>query len=303
VTRDSSKGLAPAVAAFTIWGVFPLYFYLLRGVSPLQIIAHRVVWSCLLVIAWIGFRDGLHSLRPALANRGVLWRLGSSASLISVNWLIYVWAVAHGHVVETSLGYFIGPLVNVLLGVVILRESLTAAQWTAVAVASIGVGYLAILNQALPYIALALAVSFSVYGFIRKVVNIEALPGLAIETSVLFPLAAGYLVWCAFAGTGSLGHAGPEINSLLIISGPITAFALFLYAYGTRLLPYSTVGLLQFIAPTLQFTCGVAVLHEPFSRERAFGFTIIWAALLIYAADGLRQAHAAGSAKAAGSRS
>jgi chloramphenicol-sensitive protein RarD len=292
VTRASGKGFAPSLAAFTIWGVFPLYFYLLRDVSPLQVIAHRVTWSCLLVVVWIGVRGELGALRSVLADRGVLLRLALSASLISVNWLVYVWAVAHGHVVETSLGYFIGPLVNVLLGVVILKERLTPAQWTAVSLAALGVAYLAVLNHALPYIALTLAISFSVYGLIRKVVKIDALPGLAVETLILLPLAGCYLLWCEFTGSGSLGHAGLEINSLLIISGPITAFALFLYAYGTRLLPYSTVGLLQFIAPTLQFTCGVAVLHEPFSRDRALGFAIIWAALLIYAGDGVRLSRA-----------
>ena len=237
MTRLSGKGLVPALAAFTIWGVFPLYFYLLREVSPFQVIAHRVVWSCLLVMVWIGVRGELPALRTALADRGVLLRLGLSASLISVNWLVYVWAVAHGHVVETSLGYFIGPLINVLLGVVILKERLTPAQWTAVSLATLGVGYLALLNHALPYIALTLAVSFSLYGLIRKVVKIDALPGLAVETLILLPLAGGYLLWCESSGLGYLGHAGAEVNSLLVISGPLTALALFLYAYGTRLLP------------------------------------------------------------------
>jgi chloramphenicol-sensitive protein RarD len=287
--KIANKGFAPALGAFAVWGAFPLYFYWLREVSPVQVIAHRVVWSCAFVIVWIGVRGELAMLRSTLAARGIVLRLALSASLISLNWLVYVWAVMHGHVVESSLGYFIGPLVNILLGVALLSERLTPAQWTAVILAAIGVGYLTVVGRALPYIALTLAFSFSVYGLIRKVVKIEALPGLAIETLLLFPIAVCYLLWCELVGSGALGHAGLAINALLVASGPVTAIALFLYAYGTRLLPYSTVGLLQFITPTLQFACGVLVLHEPFHRERAIGFTIIWTALLIYAGDTLRQ--------------
>jgi chloramphenicol-sensitive protein RarD len=284
----AGKGLVPAAAAFGIWGVFPLYFHLLREVSAVQVIAHRVVWSCLVVLAWIALRGELSVLRTALANRSLVWRLAVSATLVTFNWLLYVWGVMNGRVVETSLGYFIGPLVNVLLGVVLLSERLTAVQWTAVAIAAAGVSYLTIMAGGLPWIALTLAVTFAVYGLIRKIVKVESLPALAIETLVLAPLGAVFLLWCEFAGTGAMGHAGPAVDALLIGCGPITAITLFLYAYGTRLLPYSTVGLLQYIAPTLQFACGVFVLHEPFARTQAAGFTLIWVALLIYAGEGLR---------------
>jgi chloramphenicol-sensitive protein RarD len=287
--KSVNQGFAPAVVAFAVWGVFPLYFHLLRVVPPVQVIACRVVWSCAIVVVWLGARGELSMLRAMLADRAIVFRLALSALLISVNWLVYVWAVVNGHVVEGSLGYFIGPLVNILLGVVFLAERLTAAQWTAVILAAIGVGYLTLVGHALPYIALTLAFSFSIYGLIRKVVKIEALPGLAIETLILFPVAVFYLLGCEIVGSGALGHAGLAINALLVGSGPITAIILFLYAYGTRLLPYSTVGVLQFITPTLQFICGVLVLHEPFHRERAIGFTIIWTALLIYAGDSLRR--------------
>ncbi|MGB6307572.1 MAG: EamA family transporter RarD [Steroidobacteraceae bacterium] len=286
--RPASKGLAPAAAAFVIWGGFPLYFHLLQRVSSVQVIAHRVVWSCLFVLAWVGMRGELPKLRATLADRGVLGRLAATATLITLNWLVYVWGVTNGHVIETSLGYFIGPLVNVLLGVVLLSERLTPTQWTAVALAAVGVGYLTFMAGGLPWIALTLAFSFATYGLLRKIVKVESLHGLAIETLVLVPFALGYLLWCESAGTGALGHAGPAIDALLIGSGPLTAIALFLFAYGTRLLPYSTVGVLQYIAPTLQFVCGVFVLHEPFDASRAIGFTIIWAALLIYAGEGLR---------------
>jgi chloramphenicol-sensitive protein RarD len=212
--------------------------------------------------------------------------------LISINWLAYVWAVLHGRVVEASLGYFIGPLVNVLLGVVLLSETLTRTQWTAIALAACGVAYMTVMAGSPPWIALTLAVSFASYGLVRKVVKVDALPGLACETLLLLPLAALYLTWCASAGGGALGHDGPAVDALLIGSGPITAVSLFLFAYGTRLLPYSTVGLLQYITPSLQFACGVFALHETFELTRAIGFTVIWAALLLYAGEGLRAAYA-----------
>ena len=284
----ASKGLLPAASAFAIWGLFPLYFTLLHHVSAVEVIAHRVVWSCVFVLAWIAIRGELLTLRATLTDIKVVGRLAISATLISLNWLVYVWGVMNGHVVETSLGYFIGPLVNVTLGVAILSERLTFAQWTAVALAAAGVMYLTVMAGGLPWIALMLAFSFATYGLLRKIVKVESLPGLATETLVLAPFAVLYLVWCEFAGKGALGHAGPAIDALLIGSGPLTAVTLFLFAYGTRLLPYATVGLLQYIAPSLQFACGVFVLHEPFERTRAVGFTIIWAALLIYAAEGLR---------------
>ena len=286
--RPASNGLVPTAAAFAIWGLFPLYFYPLRQVSAVQIIAHRLLWSCLFVLVWIALRRELSTLRATLANRSIVWRLALSATLITVNWLVYVWGVMNGHVVETSLGYFIGPLVNVLLGVVFLSERLTPAQWTAVSLAAAGVAYLTIMAGRLPWIALTLAFSFATYGLIRKVVKVESLPGLATETLILGPISALYLLWCESSGAGALGHSGPAIDALLIGTGPITAITLFLYAFGTRLLPYSTVGLLQFIAPTLQFAFGVFVFHEPFSHTRAVGFAVIWTALLIYAGEGLR---------------
>jgi chloramphenicol-sensitive protein RarD len=282
------KGFLAAMSAFAIWGLFPLYFHPLHEVSAVQVIAHRIVWSCLFVLAWIGLRREFPGLRATLADRSLLWRLAISATLITINWLTYVWGVTHGHVVETSLGYFIGPLVNVLLGVVLLSERLSPAQWAAVTLAVAGVGYLTVMTGSLPWIALTLAFSFATYGLIRKVVKVESLPGLATETLLLVPFAGAYLLWCESAGIGALGHAAPAVDALLVGSGPLTAIALFLFAYGTRLLPYSTVGVLQYITPTLQFICGVFALHEPFERARAVGFGIIWAALLLYTGEGLR---------------
>jgi chloramphenicol-sensitive protein RarD len=286
--NDQNKGLVPAAASFALWGVFPLYFHVLRQVPPTQVIAHRLAWSCLFVLGWLYMRGDLGLLRAALKDRGVVLRLAATATLITLNWLTYVWGVVHGRVVETSLGYFIGPLVNVLLGVVVLSEKLTRAQWTAVALATIGVAYLTYMAGGLPWIALTLAFSFATYGFVRKLVKVESLPGLAIETLLLAPVATVYLFWCESAGVGAFGHTGSLVDILLIGCGPLTAIPLFLFAYGTRLLPYSTVGLLQYIAPTLQFICGVFVLHEPFDHARATGFIVIWVALVIYAGEGLR---------------
>jgi len=283
----TSKGFTAAAAAFAIWGIFPLYLHPLREVSPFQIVAHRIVWSCMFVLAWMAVRGELPILRATLGNRSVLWRLALTAALITVNWIVYVWAATHGHVVESSLGYFINPLVNVLLGVALLSERLTRAQWMAVALAATGVAYLTIVAGRPPWIALTLALSFGTYGLIRKVVKVESLPGLATETLVLLPSAVAYLLWCESAGIGALGHAGATIHGFLVGSGPLTAIALFLFAYGARLLPYSTVGVLQYITPTLQFACGVFAFHEPFERTRAIGFALIWAALLIYACEGL----------------
>ncbi len=284
----TGRGFSATIAAFAMWGAFPLYFHALYQVSAFQVIAHRVLWSCVFVLIWMGLRGELPVLRTVMGNRGALGRLVVTATLITINWTVYVWAVITGHVVEASLGYFTGPLVNVLLGVVLLRERLTRVQWTAILIAAAGVTYLGVMAGRPPWIALTLAFSFGTYGLLRKLVQVEALPGLAVETVVLVPFAVGYLLWCESAGSGAFTHLGPAIDALLIGSGPLTAIGLFLFAYGTRRLPYSTVGILQYIAPTGQLLCGVLAFHEPFEKVRATGFALIWIALLLYATEGLR---------------
>ena len=291
--RLSPRGLAAGAAAFTIWGLFPVYLHPLRGVPALQVIAHRITWSCLFLVAWLLLRGELGDLRVTLARPALLARLALTATLISINWLVYVWAVTHSHVVDTSLGYYINPLVNVLLGVIVLRERLNRAQWTAIGLAALAVLYLALLAGRPPWIAGTLAVSFSLYGFVRKIISVEALPGLTTETLLLMPLAVGYLAWCQWAGSGALTTQGAGVAALLLGSGLVTAIPLFLFAYGARLLPYSTVGVLQYIAPSLQLLCGVVLYHESFGPARAAGFALIWAALLIYAVDGLWRARSA----------
>jgi chloramphenicol-sensitive protein RarD len=304
---QTGKGFAAATAAFAIWGAFPLYFHPLYDVPALQVIAHRVLWSCAFVLSCLALRHELPALRSALADRSVLLRLTVSAALITVNWTVYVWAVTHGHVLEASLGYFINPLVNVLLGVLLLAERLNRPQWIAIVLATLGVIYLAVVAGSPPWIALALAISFGTYGLVRKVVRVESLAGLAVETLILLPFALLYLAWCESSGIGGFGSGGPAIRALLVGSGPLTAIALFLFAYGARLLPYSTVGVLTYLAPSLQFACAVFAFHEPFERARAVGFVLIWIALVIYVGEGWlrsRRAHTIQSGSAsAGERS
>lgn len=291
--RLSGRGLAAGAAAFTLWGMLPIYLHELKDVPSLQIIAHRIVWSCFFILAYMLVAGQIGALRHTLGKPKLLGRLVITALLITTNWLVYVWGATHGHIVETSLGYYINPLVNVVLGIFFLHERLNRVQWTAVTLAAIGVAYLTFEAGRPPWIAMTLALSFSLYGLMRKVMSVEALPGLATETLVLLPLAATYIIWCEHAGVGALGHASPEVNSLLLGAGLVTAVPLFLFAYAARLLPYSTVGVLQYIGPSLQLFSGVLLYHESFTGARAAGFALIWLALLLYAADGLRGARLA----------
>lgn len=286
-TALPGRGVAATAAAFLIWGLFPLYIAGLARVSALQITAHRVAWSCLFVLALLAVRRELGSIAAAARRPGVLARLAGSAILVSINWLAFVWAVNHNHTVEVSLGYYINPLLNVVLGVLVLKERLNRVQWIAVAIAAAGVAYLTFETGRVPWVALTVATSFGVYGLIRKVAKVDALPGLAIEMLLLAPLAVGYLIWCEAHGVGSLGHAGSLVDTLLVLSCLVTATPLALFAYGARRLPYSTVGILQYIAPSLQLACAVFILGEPFQRARAIGFALIWLALAAYATDGI----------------
>jgi chloramphenicol-sensitive protein RarD len=292
-TVRSARGLAAGATAFTIWGLFPVYLHPLREVAAIQVIAHRVTWSCLFIFTWMALRGELGRVSATLARPALLAPLTLSALLISCNWLVYVWSVTHGHIVESSLGYYINPLVNVLLGICVLRERLNPRQWLAVALAGLAVAYLAVLAGRPPWIAFALALSFSLYGLVRKVISVDALPGLATETLILLPLAAAYLAWCQADGSGALTGHGWRMTALLVGSGLITAVPLFLFAYGARALPYSTIGVLQYIGPSLQLVCGVLFLHESFGPAVAAGFALLWVGLLIYAADGVWRARAA----------
>ena len=281
------RGLAAAVGAFAIWGIFPLYFIGLGHVSAVQITAHRIVWSCVVVLGWLAISGELKTLLEAARRKGVLIRLVASAASIAVNWLGFAWAVNQNHVLEVSLAYFIGPLLNVMLGVWVLSERLNRTQWVSVAFAAAGVGFLTFVAGHTPWIALMVGSSFALYGLIRKTVSIDALPGLAIETILLLPFAAGYLIWCELQGTGAFGHTGLGVDALLLAGGVITSVPLVLFAFGARQVPYSTIGVLQLITPTLQLVCGLVVFKESLEAGRATGFVLIWIGLLIYIGNAL----------------
>lgn len=282
-----ARGLRLVFGAFVIWGLFPLYWHALKAVPSIQIVAHRVVWCGVFVCGWLTLRHGVAWIIDTLRRPQVPWMLAASAALVTANWLLYIWAVNAGHVVETSLGYFLNPLVNVMLGVVVLRERLNPRQWCAVGLAAAGVLYLAVRAGAPPWIALGLALSFGTYGLVRKIANVEAVPGLGIETLYLLLPALVYLLVCARNGSGAFGHVPFEQEALLVAGGGVTAIPLIWFAQGARLIPYSLVGIAQYVAPTLQLASGVLVFDEPFPAVQRFGFALIWAALLVYAGDGL----------------
>jgi len=284
------RGVLALLGAFTTWGVLPLYLRELASVPALDIVMSRLVFCCVFVLGWLGLRGQLGQVRRALSTPATRKRLVLTATLVSINWLVYVWAVGHGRVVESSLGYFINPLVNVALGVLFLRERLNKAQWSAVALAALGVAYLTWQAHALPVIALTLALSFGCYGLLRKTMAVEAMAGLGAETLLLAPLGLSYMVYGELGPAGTFTHASAFIIVLLVLGGLVTAVPLWLFAYGSRQVAYSTVGLLQYLGPSMQLALGVFVFGEPFRQARAIGFALIWAALAVYVVDGLWRA-------------
>lgn len=291
--NHATRGFAAAVGAFLIWGFLPIYLKALAVVAPLEIMVHRALWCCLFVMAWLAWKKSLAGVKVALSDSATRRRLLLSATLISANWFVYVYAVNNGHVIETSLGYFINPLVNVVLGVVVLHERLNSWQRVAVTCAAVGVAYLTWLAGRLPWISLALACSFGLYGLIRKMVNVDAVTGLASETLLMFPFGLAVLGWMTATDRTAFGHVSWDIDVLLVLGGVLTAVPLALFAYGARLIRYSTLGLIQYLAPSLQLALGVWLYHEPMPRERLWGFCLIWLALFIYAFDSLRNARRA----------
>jgi chloramphenicol-sensitive protein RarD len=284
-----NAGIVYAVLAFAAWGLFPLYFRQIAAVPPLEVVLHRSVWSLLFVLLLLAALRRFGWLRPLLQSPRQLVPFALSALLLSGNWLVYVFAVQSGQVVEASLGYFINPIVSVLLGVLVLRERLHRVQWAAVALAAAGVLWLTVQHGRLPWIALVLAVSFGLYGLMRKTASLGALEGLALETLLLAPLVVPALLWWTLRGSGAMAQGDLALDAWLVIGGPLTALPLLLFAAGARRLPLATVGLLQYLSPTIQLALGVWVFHEPFDRARLIGFAFIWAALLLYSLDGLRR--------------
>lgn len=279
-----SSGVLQAALAYAMWGLFPLYFHLVSAVAPLDIVVHRSLWSLAFVLVLLTVLRRWAWLRGVVRRPRTVATFGLSALLLSANWLVYVWAVNNGRVVDASLGYFITPLVNVLLGYFVLQERPRRAQWCALAIAAAGVLWLAIFAGSLPWVGLVLAVTFGVYGLMRKTAPLGALEGLALETLLLAPLAAGLLAWRTSHGGSTLGgDAGLFV--LLALSGPLTALPLLLFAAGARRIPMTTLGVLQYIGPTIQFALGVWLFHEPFAGPRLAGFALIWLALVVYTGE------------------
>jgi chloramphenicol-sensitive protein RarD len=280
-----STGAVYAALAFALWGVFPLYFRQIGHVSPGEILIHRIVWSLVFVLVVLTWRRQWAWLRPVLGQPKVMLAFAASAVLLSANWLTYIWAVNNGHVIDASLGYFINPLVNVLLGYTVLHERLRRVQWLALGLAAAGVVWLTVLAGHLPWIALALAGSFGAYGLLRKVATLGALEGLTLETLVLAPFAIGVLGWWMAQGVSVFPAPDLGTNAWLVAAGPITAIPLLLFAAGARRITLTTLGLLQYIGPSLQLALGLWLFHEPFSPARLAGFALIWMALAVYSAE------------------
>lgn len=280
-------GALAAGVCYFAWGLVPLYWKQLASVHPVELIAHRHVWSLVLVLGLVLAQGKFGEVRAALGSRRSVGLNFLSATLLTANWLIYVWGVNTGHVIECSLGYFLVPLVNVALGRWVLHEHLRRLQWIAIAGAATGVAVMMWQLGRPPWIALALAGTWGGYGLLRKKSPLGSLTGLTVETLLLAPLAVGFLLWQHHTGAGALGRADALTQGLVLSAGVITAIPLLLFAFGARRIRLSTMGLLQYLAPTVQFALGVWVYHEPFSRERLIGFLFIWAGLALYTADNL----------------
>jgi chloramphenicol-sensitive protein RarD len=284
---QTGNGLAAALTAFLIWGVLPIYWKALGAVPPEQILCHRLVWSVVVTGVVLALRGGFGPIREALHQPRALAIMIGTGALISTNWFTYIFAVNTGHVVESSMGYYINPLVNVLLGAIFFRERLNRRQAVAIGLAVAGVMVMVIDFGRPPWIALILAFSFGTYGMLRKLASLEALQGLFCETLVAGIPAAAYLLWVESTGTGMFLHAGAGVDALLIGAGVVTSLPLLCFAFAVRKLRLTTVGIMQYIAPTCMFLLGVFAYREPFGATRLATFCLIWAGVAVYVADGL----------------
>jgi len=280
-----NKGILYGIGAYALWGFFPIYWKFLHGVPALQVIGHRIGWSFLLLLAYIVVRGQWQAFRASAMNWRTIGIYSIAAVLLSFNWLIYVWGVNAGFIVETSLGYFINPLLSVLLGVIFLRERLRPLHWIPVGLAAIGVGYLTFVYGRLPWIALSLAFTFGFYGFVKKLSPLGSLYGLTLETGIVFPVAMIYLVIVGFNGSGAFLRDGTLVDAFLIGAGLVTTIPLLMFASAAKQIPLTIVGLLQYIAPTIQFLIGVFIYKEPFDHAHFIGFSIVWVALLIFVVE------------------
>lgn len=288
--RSYRTGLIYGLAAYLLWGVLPIYFHALTHVSAGEILSHRIVWSLIFLAILVIIGSRWSAIRTALATPRVRWTLVVTSILIAINWLVFIFAVVSGQVLEGSLGYYLNPLVSILLGVVLLGERLTRAQIASTALAAAGVVVLAAGAGAGLWISLTLAASFATYGYLRKVAEVEALEGLTIETTLLVPIALGYLWWSQSSGSGGLGRWDWPTVIMLVAGGAITTIPLLLFTAAARRLPLSTLGFLQYIAPTLQFACAVLLFDEQLTTAHIICFALIWVALGIFTADSWRRA-------------
>ena len=290
-TTSVRSGLILGIGAYASWGLLPLYLKLLRGVPAAQVLAHRVVWSLLLLAVVVIAMRRVAMIRAAARGRTIAL-LSASAALIAANWLTYIWAVQHAHVLEASLGYFINPVVNVALGIAVLGERVSRMQKLAIAVAASGVAVLAVSGGGALWISITLAVTFGLYGLVRKVAAIDALGGLAVETLLLAPAALGVILWAGMNGQAARGH-DTRLDLLLVLAGAVTAAPLLMFAAAARRLRYSTMGLLQYIGPTLTFVQAVLLFGEPMRPVHVATFALIWSGCALYAIDSVRSARSA----------
>lgn len=280
------KGVFYALGAYTLWGLFPIYWKWLQDVPAIQVIGHRIGWSFIMLMMVILATGQWKKIRLVLTRR-VLGIYLISGLLLSANWLIYVWGVNAGHIVDASLGYFINPLFSVLLGVIFLRERLRLSQWIPIGLAAIGVIYLTWMYGSLPWIALSLAFTFGLYGLVKKAAPLGSLYGLTLETGLVFLPAFGYLIFAESTGQGAFGHSGSISALLMVGSGVVTIVPLLMFASAARRIPLTMVGIMQYVAPTLQFLIGVLIYKEPFTSSRLIGFSMVWLALIIFWVEGV----------------
>ncbi|HDZ3733572.1 TPA: EamA family transporter RarD [Vibrio harveyi] len=286
--QRSRQGVLLAIGAYTMWGIAPIYFKSIAEVSPLEILSHRVIWSFFLLAALLHFGHHWRSVRDIIKNKTKMMFLVSTAILVGANWLIFIWAVNSNHMLDASLGYYINPLINVLLGMVFLGERLRKLQWFAVVLAACGVLVQLIVFGSVPVVAIALAMSFGFYGLLRKKVSVEAQTGLFIETLVMLPAAAIYLLFIASSPTSNMLDNPMQLNTLLIAAGVITTLPLLCFTGAATRLKLSTLGFFQYIGPSLMFLLAVLIYGEPFTSDKAITFAFIWGALVVFSFDGLR---------------
>ncbi|MEY3278605.1 MAG: hypothetical protein RLZZ426_1091 [Actinomycetota bacterium] len=284
----ATRGVVYAFSAYALWGLAPLYWPLLKPASALETLAHRMTWSLVFLVAVNSLRHTWPAIRNVFRNSKQMKLLGIASVLITVNWGLYIWAVLNGHVLDASLGYFINPLVNVAFGVMIFREKLRMAQWVAFVIAGIGVLWLTVDAGKLPWIGLVLGITFSAYGMVKKIADVDAVESLSIETILLLPFSGAYLIWLAFTGTIAFGNSGSTQAFWALLAGVVTAVPLLAFGAATVRIPYSTMGIIQYLSPTIQFLIGVFVLHEAMTQGRWVGFTIVWVSLIIFSIDAIR---------------